>query len=73
MLLVRIAVLRFTIGAQARLAADMDAAAFDALAVRVIYNVARMCEHSQFFLDKLRAELERHGMQLAHAVSLIQL
>src|SRR5262249_51963812 len=73
LLLLRIACLRFVISAEARLTPGMDEAAFDALAVRIVYNVARTFEHSENFIGNLRGELTRLGMELAQAISLIQL
>ncbi len=69
-LLARVAIIRFLIGSQARLQGPLDAGAFDALAVRVVYLVSRVLEHNSDLVRRLIRGLEAQGMDLARAVCL---
>src|SRR5262249_32172090 len=63
-LLVRIAVIRFIVGGNARILPTMDAAAFDAHVIKIVYTLARVFEHSKEFLQGVRNGLDEFGMNL---------
>ena len=72
-LLAQAATIRFLVNAHARGNPPADAAAFDALAIRVIYLQARLVEHSAKFVEGMRRAFEEEGLELGHALALTRL
>ena len=72
-LLARAATVRFVVGAHARSKPPADRDAFDALAVRVVYLLSRLFEHSSEFVKGMRRAFEDEGLEIGHALALIRL
>ncbi len=70
--LARVATVRFAVGSLARLRGLTEVQALDALAVEVVYLFTRAVAHIARIVAEMLRELERHGMRLEHAVSLIR-
>jgi lysine-N-methylase len=72
-LLARAATVRFLVGAHARSKPPADRDAFDALAIRVVYLLSRLFEHSNEFVGAMLRAFEEEGLELGHAVALTRL
>src|SRR5262249_8114920 len=72
-LLAHTATVRFVVGAHARSKPPADRDAFDALAVRVVYLLARILEHSYEYFDAMLRAFEAEGLSLGHALALTRL